>query len=112
MVDDICVADVQEWADGLAEVGELIAARFARSEPRVNAVEYVRGLLSEQELVGGFLFFHDVSLDAAAAAGVDLLALAGRPQSPSTVGWSVTRSTPRQVAEGRRSTRHIWRFDV
>jgi SRSO17 transposase len=43
------VADVREWADGLVEVGELIGARFARSEPRENAVEYVRGLLSEEE---------------------------------------------------------------
>jgi len=49
MSDDICVADVREWADGLVEVGELIGARFARSEPRVNALEYVRGLISEQE---------------------------------------------------------------
>ena len=49
MSDDICVADVREWADGLAEIGELIGARFARSEPRANAVEYVRGLLSEEE---------------------------------------------------------------
>jgi SRSO17 transposase len=49
MGDDICVAEVREWADGLVEVGELIGARFARSEPRANALEYVRGLLSEQE---------------------------------------------------------------
>lgn len=49
MGDDICVADVREWAEGLVEVGELIGARFARSEPRANAVEYVRGLLSEEE---------------------------------------------------------------
>lgn len=43
------MADVREWADSLVEVGELIGARFARSEPRANAVEYVRGLLSEEE---------------------------------------------------------------
>ena len=49
MSDDICVADVQEWADGLAEIGELIGARFARSEPRENAVAYLRGLLSAEE---------------------------------------------------------------
>ena len=49
MSDDVCVAEVQEWADGLAEIGELIGPRFARSEPRENAVNYVRGLLSGQE---------------------------------------------------------------
>ena len=43
------MAEVQEWADGLAEIGELIGPRFARSEPRENAVNYVRGLLSGQE---------------------------------------------------------------
>lgn len=34
---------------GLVEVGELIGARFARYEPRANALEYVRGLLSHEE---------------------------------------------------------------
>ncbi|MBT2515812.1 IS701 family transposase, partial [Arthrobacter sp. ISL-30] len=43
------MADVQEWADGLAEIGDLVGARFARSEPRANAVEYIKGLLSEEE---------------------------------------------------------------
>ncbi|GGI02994.1 hypothetical protein GCM10007170_45980 [Arthrobacter liuii] len=33
----------------MVEVGELIGATFARSEPRANAVEYVRGLISEEE---------------------------------------------------------------
>jgi SRSO17 transposase len=47
--DDICVAEVQEWADGLEEIGGLIGTRFARSEPRRNAVAYVRGLLSDEE---------------------------------------------------------------
>jgi SRSO17 transposase len=47
--DDVCVAEVQEWADGLAEIRELIWPRFARSEPRENAVDYLRGLLSGQE---------------------------------------------------------------
>ena len=47
--DDICVADVEEWAEGLEEIGDLIGPRFARSEPRENAVGYVRGLLSDEE---------------------------------------------------------------
>ena len=49
MGDDVCVAEVQEWVDGLEEIGELIGPRFARSEPRDNAVEYLRGLLSGAE---------------------------------------------------------------
>ena len=49
MGDDIGVADVREWAAELDEVAGLIGPRFARSEPRRNAVAYVRGLLSEQE---------------------------------------------------------------
>ena len=47
--DDICVAEVRDWADGLEEVRELIGPRFARSEPRENAVAYLRGLLSGSE---------------------------------------------------------------
>jgi SRSO17 transposase len=49
MADDVCVAQVQEWADGLAELHALIGRRFARSEPRARALGYLRGLLSEQE---------------------------------------------------------------
>lgn len=46
---DVCVAEVREWADGLAEIDTLIGHRFARSEPRTHAVEYVQGLLSGEE---------------------------------------------------------------
>jgi SRSO17 transposase len=49
MGDDLCVAQVQDWADGLAELDALMGARFARSEPRVHAMAYVRGLLSGEE---------------------------------------------------------------
>ena len=49
MGDDIGVADVREWAAGLDELADLIGPRFARSEPRENAVAYLRGLLSERE---------------------------------------------------------------
>ena len=49
MSDDVCVAEVQEWADGLDEIRELIGPRFARSEPWDNAVDYLRGLLSGAE---------------------------------------------------------------
>ena len=43
------MAEVREWADGLEEIRELIGSRFARSEPRENAVDYLRGLLSGAE---------------------------------------------------------------
>ncbi|WZO96089.1 IS701 family transposase [Isosphaeraceae bacterium EP7] len=40
-------ADVRIWADELDVVGERLARRFARSEPRRRAGEYLRGLLSD-----------------------------------------------------------------
>jgi SRSO17 transposase len=43
------VAQVQDWADDLAELGALIGPRFARSEPREHALAYLRGLLSTEE---------------------------------------------------------------
>jgi SRSO17 transposase len=49
MGDDLCVAEVQAWADGLAELHVLIGGRFARSEPREHALGYIRGLLSAEE---------------------------------------------------------------
>lgn len=49
MVDDLDVAEVRAWADGLAEVHARIAPRFARSEPRERVLEYVRGLLASAE---------------------------------------------------------------
>ena len=49
MGDDICVAEVQEWADGLDEARGLIGTRFARAEPRENAMDYLRGLISGVE---------------------------------------------------------------
>jgi SRSO17 transposase len=49
MSEDVAVAEVQQWAEGLDEVGELIGGRFARAEPRANAMAYLRGLLSPVE---------------------------------------------------------------
>nr|WP_231738429.1 IS701 family transposase [Kocuria polaris] len=49
MGDNVVVADVAEWAQGLDEVGGLIGARFARAEPRANAMAYLQGLLSGVE---------------------------------------------------------------
>ena len=49
MGNDLCVAQVREWSDGLAELDALIGGRFARSEPRVHALAYVQGLLSGEE---------------------------------------------------------------
>jgi SRSO17 transposase len=49
MVDDLDVAEVAAWADGLEEVHARIAWRFARSEPRERVLAYVRGLLAPVE---------------------------------------------------------------
>lgn len=46
--------DVCAWADELQRVGECIAPRFARSEPRRRAVAYVRGLLGDAERKNGW----------------------------------------------------------
>lgn len=49
MSDDVGVAEVREWAAELDVVAGLIGPRFSRSEPRENAVSYLRGLLSGRE---------------------------------------------------------------
>ena len=54
MVEDVCVAEVEDWAVGLEEVLERIGPRFARSEPRLRAGVYVRGLLSPVERKNGW----------------------------------------------------------
>ncbi len=43
------MAEVEEWATGLAELHARIAPRFARSEPRERVLGYVRGLLAPLE---------------------------------------------------------------
>ena len=48
------VAEVEGWAVGLERVLERIGPRFARSEPRVRAGVYVRGLLSAAERKNGW----------------------------------------------------------
>lgn len=49
MSDNIGVAEIREWAQGLEEIRELIGEQFARSEPRNNAIGYIQGLLSDEE---------------------------------------------------------------
>lgn len=49
MSNNICVAEIREWADGLDEISELMGEQFAWSEPRNNAIGYIQGLLSEEE---------------------------------------------------------------
>ena len=49
MGDDLCMAEVRVWAEGLAELRALIGRRFSRSEPRERVMEYIRGLLSDEE---------------------------------------------------------------
>ena len=48
------MAAVEDWAVGLDEVLERIGPRFARSEPRVRAAVYLRGLLSAAERKNGW----------------------------------------------------------
>lgn len=81
MSNDICVANVQEWADGLEEIEELIGARFARSEPRRNAVSYLRGLLSAEERKNSW------TLSERAGQGTP----AGMQRLLSTTDWTRTR---------------------
>jgi SRSO17 transposase len=54
MVEDVTVAEVEDWAVGLEKVVERIGPRFARSEPRVRAGVYLRGLLSRAERKNGW----------------------------------------------------------
>lgn len=48
------MAEVAAWARGLRESQARIAVRFARSEPRERAGEYVRGLLAPLERKNGW----------------------------------------------------------
>ncbi len=48
------VADIRDWAHELDTVGERLARRFPRSEPRRRAIEYLRGLLSDAERKNGW----------------------------------------------------------
>jgi ATP-dependent DNA helicase RecQ len=43
--DDFCAAGVQEWADGLDEIGDLIGPRFAEARERMDKsrIEMIRG---------------------------------------------------------------------
>ena len=43
------MAEVEQWAAGLARLHARIAPRFARSEPRERVLAYVRGLLAPLE---------------------------------------------------------------
>jgi SRSO17 transposase len=54
VAEDVTVAEVEDWAVGLEKVLERIGPRFARSEPRVRAGVYLRGLLSAAERKNGW----------------------------------------------------------
>jgi SRSO17 transposase len=51
---DGLVAEVQNWAGGLEEVHRRIAGAFARAEPRVRVLAYLRGLLGQLERKNGW----------------------------------------------------------
>lgn len=57
MSDDICVAEIREWAQVLDEIRELISGQFARTEPRNNAIGYAEGLLSDEERKNSWTLF-------------------------------------------------------
>lgn len=54
MANDVGVAEVASWASGLADVQRRIGSRFARSEPRVLVLAYLRGLLARLERKNGW----------------------------------------------------------
>src|SRR5664279_1216394 len=54
MANDVGVAEVASWASGLADVQRRIGSRFARSEPRVRVLAYLRGLLAPLERKNGW----------------------------------------------------------
>jgi SRSO17 transposase len=54
VVEDVTVAEVEDWAVGLEQVLERIGPRFARAEPRARAGVYLRGLLSAAERKNGW----------------------------------------------------------
>jgi len=49
VAEDVDVAEVAAWAEGLSELHRRIAPRFARSEPRERVGAYVQGLLAPLE---------------------------------------------------------------
>jgi DDE superfamily endonuclease len=51
---DGLVAEVADWAAGLAEVHARIAGAFARAEPRARVLAYLRGLLGQLERKNGW----------------------------------------------------------
>jgi SRSO17 transposase len=54
VADDVDVAEVSAWAEGLEELRARIAPRFARSEPRERVAQYVQGLLAPLERKNGW----------------------------------------------------------
>jgi SRSO17 transposase len=54
VADDVDVAEVAAWADGLEELRARIAPRFARREPRERVAQYVQGLLAPLERKNGW----------------------------------------------------------
>lgn len=47
-------SEIEDWAAGLDQVGDRIAPRFTRAEPRRRAVAYLRGLLAPVERKNGW----------------------------------------------------------
>jgi SRSO17 transposase len=54
VADDVDVAEVAAWAEGLEQLRARIAPRFARREPRERVAQYVQGLLAPLERKNGW----------------------------------------------------------
>ena len=52
--ESFAVKQSRSWAESLEEVAKLIGGRFSRSESRVRALIYLRGLLSPVERKNGW----------------------------------------------------------
>ena|SRR5436853_900484 len=76
------VAQVQEWAEQLQTLSDLIGQRFPRSEPRQRAFAYLQGLLSPVERKNGW----QLAEQAGDAAPYGLQHLLGRAQSSADAG--------------------------
>jgi SRSO17 transposase len=58
------VTDIRGWGDEWDAVAARLASRFARSEPRRRAVEYLWGLLSDAERKNGWQLAEDAGYQA------------------------------------------------
>jgi hypothetical protein len=83
VADDVDVAEVAAWAEGLEELRARIAPRFRRSEPRERVAQYVQGLLAPLERKNGWTL-----AESAGAANPDGMQY---PAAPVVLGVLMVR---------------------